>query len=70
MYTFIVLGIVPGTNIRITFGDWLQLAVLIFAAIVTIKLYRKLEPLMFSQLNQLQTERSPLHASQLHQRAQ
>ncbi len=66
MYSFIVLGIIPGTNIRITFGAWLQFAVLIFAAVVTLKIYRKIKPMLLK----LEPVRIPLHASQLHQRVQ
>ncbi len=64
VYSFIVLGIVPGTDIRITFGAWLQIAVYIFAAVATVKIYSKIEPMLFSY----EPIRVPLHASQLHQR--
>lgn len=64
MYNFLVLGIIPGTNLQITFGMWLLMcAVLTFKAPA---LWRKYEDF----LRGLATPSShlPLHASQLHHR--
>lgn len=65
MNSFIVLGIIPGTDIRITFGAWLQLAVMLFAFVATLKIYRILEPRLAVLI---EPARTPLHASQLHLR--
>ncbi|MEO7364649.1 MAG: hypothetical protein ABIV43_04070 [Candidatus Saccharimonadales bacterium] len=71
MYTFIVLGLIPGTNVQITFDIWLQfvtlLAVYVALSVFSMRIYR------FVKLtNQLLTApaRRQLHATQLHQRAQ
>lgn len=59
MYNFLVLGLVPGTNIQITFKTWLYaLAV----ALLTYNLYRHTRALGAVAVRQ------PLHASQLHNR--
>jgi hypothetical protein len=63
MYTFLVLGIVPGTNIAISFQAWLDiLAILACLALV----YRK--PLRRLWESSKQAIRRPLPASQLHLR--
>ncbi len=65
MYSFLVLGRVPGTNLQISFQNWLVLAaVLAFAAIVI-----KLQITFRSEAYATATSRVPLHASRLHQRA-
>jgi hypothetical protein len=68
MYNFIVLGIVPGTNLQITFETWL---VMLEVALVIIGLERLLG--LRRWLNgRLAVEavlaRSPLPANQLHRR--
>jgi hypothetical protein len=67
MYAFLVLGLIPGTNIQISFQAWLVIApVLLVAAII-------LRPLVlrwWHKFNEDQVSRRPLHASQLHLRAQ
>lgn len=69
MYTFLVLGIVPGTNIQISFELWMQL-VIEFAACTllcwtALKIYD-----FYRQTNQMvRLERYRLHANHLHQRA-
>ncbi|HYH74913.1 MAG TPA: hypothetical protein VD735_03045 [Candidatus Saccharimonadales bacterium] len=40
MYDFIVLGLVPGTQIQITFLTWLLAASVIVGVIVTYKYFR------------------------------
>jgi hypothetical protein len=66
MYAFLVLGLIPGTNIQISFQAWLVIApLLLVAAIVlsprVLKWWRK--------FNEDQASRRPLHASRLHLRA-
>ena len=65
MDTFIVLGIVPGTDLQITFGAWLKL--LEIAAIIYC--FIKLKDIHQTLTGQ-SWERVPLHATQLHRRGQ
>ena len=72
MYSFIVLGLVPGTNIQISFELWLQfvagLTIYILLCIFAVWTYR-----FFRLTNHLLAptqRRSPLYATQLHQRVQ
>ena len=72
MYSFIVLGLIPGTNIQISFELWLQivagLTTYILLSIFAVWTYR-----FFRLTNQLLAPaktRLPLYASQLHQRVQ
>lgn|GEM_PF-6362657 len=37
MYSFFVLGIIPGTNIQISFGMWLAMAVTLLTAAALIR---------------------------------
>ena len=68
MYSFLVLGIIPGTNIQITFDMWLQLAEL---AIVLIGLaWGITHSREVRKLAKTVQRRLPLHATQLHLRAQ
>jgi len=64
MYTFLVLGLIPGTNVQITFQAWLAImAVLPFVAILAKSpVHRLLE------LGKAAEPRLPLPASQLHRR--
>lgn len=66
MYTLIVLGIIPGTTVQITFQLWLQAAASVLAVGLMIRL-----GLMHRQLvtTVIIPTRVPLHASQLHLRA-
>lgn len=78
MYNFIVLGQIPGTNIRISFAAWMGLAALILLSSLAVKRYLSRNQLMglavkqrFSQVYQtvvVTLPPRPLHASQLHQR--
>ncbi len=66
MYTFLVLGIIPGTTLQITFQLWLQAAASVLAVGLTIRLglvHRQLVAAV------IVPTRVPLHASQLHLRA-
>jgi hypothetical protein len=72
MYTFLILGLVPGTHIQITFQLWLQVVAsmlgFLILSIVTVRIYR-----LFSLSNKsLAPGRSRLHATQtqLRQRVQ
>jgi hypothetical protein len=69
MYTFVVLGLIPGTNIQLTFDMWLQIisslavaTLVIWSAGSFLKFYRYTNELLMNHL------RTPLHATQLHQR--
>jgi hypothetical protein len=66
MYSFLVLGIIPGTNIQISFQAWLvMLALSPFAGLA-------LKPRLLHMLEWgvAAQSHSPLHASQLHHRIQ
>lgn len=66
MYSFLVLGIIPGTNIQITFQAWMLLFSLVSVGVLLVKLLR----LQFDMDTYGDTSalRAPLHASQLHSR--
>lgn len=66
MYNFLVLGLVPGTNIRITFRMWLNIIGL--SLVVLGVLWLVTNRRRFNLVTGLQI-RQPLHASQLHRRA-
>lgn len=65
MYNFLVLGLVPGTDIQITFEMWLDIVIAIIMAVVVVKAGRQLLNLT-STLPEASTVRLPLDASQLH----
>ena len=64
MYTFLVLGLIPGTNIQISFQAWLDMAAALpfVAAFIKLHLYHRLTAASDIAIRQ------PLHASQLHRR--
>jgi hypothetical protein len=62
MYNFIVLGLVPGTDIQIGFVAWLVIGVL---GIALLKLRHQINHLLIAH----GSPRVGLHATQLHQRA-
>jgi hypothetical protein len=64
MDSLLVLGLVPGTNIQISFQAWLAIAVTLTAAAMAI--WRELK--RRGLVEQLTPLRLPLHANQLHQR--
>ena len=64
MYNFFVLGLIPGTNIQITFQGWLDMIEAGIAIVGMIWLYRQHRPVRVSWPRQ----RQPLHANQLHLR--
>lgn len=69
MYSFLVLGLIPGTDIQINFWVWIILMIgLVFAA-------HRLKPRVINyvvnwwhQFDDETTDRQPLHANQLHLR--
>ena len=66
MYSFFILGQIPGTSIQISFQVWL------FLCAVALVVYIKLRPrikLFFLEVEKIVYRRRPLHASRLHQRA-
>lgn len=64
MYSLLVLGIVPGTNIQITFQGWLSLFGSLVVAAALAQYYRQNLALQQAAAR----VRVPLHASQLHHR--
>ena len=69
MYSLLVLGIVPGTNIQITFTTWLQLALLATAIWIVknrLDVLVSLQSLADQHTNS-QASRG-LHATQIHRR--
>jgi hypothetical protein len=70
MYSFIVLGQIPGTNLHLSFEAWL---LLMTAAVYAVYRYwpniKKFSEDFFRELENPIKPRQGLHASQLHQRA-
>jgi hypothetical protein len=67
MYSFLVLGFIPGTNIQISFVAWLVMLVGSPLAVLAFALRHRLQRAARLQALSL---RRPLYASQLHQQAQ
>ena len=67
MYTFIVLGIVPGTNIQVSFELWRLVILEFFGCVFVCWALLKFYDRVRSSNNYLQL-RAVLHATQLHQR--
>jgi hypothetical protein len=70
VYSFLVLGLIPGTNIQIGFWAWI---VLMVGLIITFKIYkRRLYRAIGNWWHQFDEDnglaRKPLPASQLHRR--
>ena len=65
MYSFIVLGIIPGTNIQITFTTWLNAMLVAISAVLLVRLYRLVVMQNFAPA----VNRQPLFAQQLHSRS-
>lgn len=64
MYSFFVLGIIPGTNIAISFQVWLALMVLLAVGVVVLKP----RVARYIRENYIDFRREPIHASELHLR--
>jgi hypothetical protein len=70
MYSFLVLGLIPGTDIQINFWAWIVIMIgLLYAG-------HRLRPRLtayisrwWHQFDDSDTLRQPLHANQLHLRA-
>jgi hypothetical protein len=69
MYSFFVLGIIPGTNIQITLTTWLDSLALLVAIAALVWLNRQHRFRNFILARQ-SIRPNPVHASQLHQRGQ
>ncbi len=67
MYTFLVLGQIPGTNIQISFQVWLVILAGLVLAVMAFTLSLRVRRAFKRQAMRL---RQPLSASQLHQQAQ
>ncbi len=65
MYTFLVLGIIPGTNIQISFQAWLVAA---SSALAIALMMRALWQVNAGWIANMQPVRQPVHANQLHRR--
>lgn len=67
MYSFIVLGLVPGTNFQITFEMWLQcaelLTLIVLLSVLAIRYTRTGRAGVIADIERL---RIPVHAKQLH----
>lgn len=69
MYTFLVLGLIPGTNIQINFYAWI--IIMVGAAII---IHRQRPRIVryasnwWHQFDEDELARQPLHANQLHLR--
>lgn len=69
MYSFLVLGLIPGTNIQINFWAWI--IIMVGLTVTAYKLRFRVGRLVSSwwhQFDDPETHRKPLHANQLHLR--
>jgi hypothetical protein len=70
VYNFLVLGLIPGTNIQISF--WASIAMMVVFVIAFMIYKRRLTAIIKDWWHQFDEEdgleRKPLHASQLHRR--
>ena len=66
MYSFLVLGLVPGTNIQLSFQAWLVVmaVLLLLAPLIKILLKRLIE------FGKASAPSQPLHANLVHHRLQ
>lgn len=69
MYTFLVLGLIPGTNIQINFYAWviIMIGLAISAHRLRPRFVRALSS-WWHQFDEVHQQRRPLHANQLHLR--
>ncbi|MEI6755590.1 MAG: hypothetical protein WCK80_01050 [bacterium] len=63
MYTYLVLGQIPGTNIQLSFQAWAIITIM--AIVFAPSVYRYFT----EDLKQDSADRDPMHASRLHLRA-
>lgn len=66
MYSFLVLGMVPGTNIQISFQAWVALAAILVLMAPMLKVLLK----RLIALGKATAPSQPLHASLIHHRLQ
>jgi hypothetical protein len=68
MYTFLVLGLIPGTNIQINFYAWIIIMIGLSISVYRLRsrIVRRLSG-WWHQFDETET-RQPLHANQLHLR--
>ncbi len=68
MYSFLVLGLIPGTNIQINFWAWI--IIMVGLTIAAYRLRPRVVRLISNWWHQFDDEstRQPLHANQLHLR--
>lgn len=64
MQTFVVLGLIPGTNIQINFQTWLLITAIIVAIFWLHRTHRR------ASVSDRSPLRLPLYANQLHRRVQ
>jgi hypothetical protein len=69
MYSFLVLGLIPGTDIQINFWAWIVLMIALATAAYRLKsrLVRYVSA-WWHQFDEADLPREPLHASRLHLR--
>lgn len=69
MYSFLVLGLIPGTNIQISFWAWM---VLMAGLLIAFKIYRRRVTnylvSWWRSLDEVEDSSHGIHASQLHSR--
>lgn len=66
MYNFLVLGLVPGTNLTISFQGWLVLSGLFITGFVIVRYQLRKRP---AKQRLMSIQHMRVHASQLHRRA-
>lgn len=69
MYNFFVLGLIPGTDIEITFAMWLEFVLLVFASVYALHYVRTRKRLLLAPVPSLSAEAEE-HIMQLAQRGQ
>lgn len=62
MYDLLVLGLIPGTNLQISFYAWIVLLIIV----ITIGFFLHKHIMTIIEQNSASEIRTPLHASQLH----
>lgn len=69
MYSFLVLGLVPGTNIQISFWAWIIIMAVLLVVAKRFKatIEQRIDA-WWHQFDNPAGSRKPLHASQLHLR--
>lgn len=69
MYTFLVLGIIPGTDFQITFEMWLEIAKSLLLALFVVYAGSRMYRTVHLEAQDCILLRKELPASRLHQRA-